>query len=115
MGYRSSVRAVFYDTSATPIDGESVKSWLKANFPDAFNYWEDYWSIENHHDGDMVMFELDYVKWYENSYAEVTAFEEMLKSDKFKTNTNDRTPGDANIAWEFGRIGDDSGDVDLRR
>ena len=115
MGYRSDIRAVFYDTSATPISGEQVKAWLKTNFPDVFRHWPEdgHWGVEDHVDGEMVVFEVTSVKWYDNTYDDVIAFEQMLKSDKFKP--NDRVPGDVNIAWEFGRIGEDNDDSDLRR
>lgn len=115
MRNHSDIRAVFYDTSATPISGEQVKAWLKTNFPDVFRHWRenDHWDVEDHVDGEMVVFEVTSVKWYDRTYDDVTAFEQMLKSDKFKP--NDRVPGDVNIAWEFGRIGESSDDAELRQ
>jgi hypothetical protein len=115
MGYRSDIRAVFYDTSETPISGEQVKAWIKTNFPDVFRHWPEdgHWGVEDHVDGEMVVFEVTGVKWYDNTYEDVIAFEQMLKSDKFKP--NDRVPGDVKIAWEFGRIGEDYDDAELRQ
>lgn len=125
MGYRSDIRAVFYDTNATPISGEQVKTWLKTNFPDVFRHWpeDDHWGVEDHVDGEMVVFEVTGVKWYDNTgvrwydntYDDVIAFEQMLKSDKFNFKSKDRIPGDVNIAWEFGRIGENNDDAELRQ
>lgn len=114
MGYRSDIRAVFYDTSGLA-DGEQVKAWLKTNFPDVFRHWPEdgHWGVEDHVDGEMVVFEVTGVKWYNNLYKDVIAFDQMLKSDKFKP--KNRIPSDVNIAWEFGRISEELDDSDLKR
>ncbi len=113
MGYRSDVTAIFYDPKGE-MTYEEVLAAMKERFAEVFNHWpEGHWSPLDTRDetfeGVPVLFQADYVKWYKNrgadEFVDVTAFENMLT-------WFDQNPDD--IAYEFGRIGEDTDDMEYK-
>ena len=101
MGYQSDIKAAFYTTHDR---AAAMKLYVDENIPEE-------WSRENfrqisdqHYSG--YMFELNGVKWYD-SYTDVIAFNrfvsnflELAEKEEIKW------------AYEFVRVGEESGDVE---
>ena len=107
MGYRSDVTAMFY-CPERKLTYTQTMDWLRTNFPAVFEAWPaGHWApLDDSKDVTPVVFKADYCKWYTKAeFKDVDVFEDMLD-----TIINDRCP----IECEFGRIGEDTDDIDYR-
>jgi hypothetical protein len=107
MGYRSDVTALVYVNDDNLNDVERIEKYeaLKLLMRTAFKHIDDDWSsdMEFHDTRQMLVFEIEDVKWYPG-YDAVQQFDEFL--DKLQ---------DAGYEYEFGRIGEDVEDIEYTR
>lgn len=112
MGYRSDVTAIFYDPDRKMTYAQTLEE-LRTRFPAVFEAWpEAHWTPLDYRDENLggvpVVFQADYVKWYVNAeFKDVDVFEEMMKWFEMDGEGTD-------LAFEFGRIGEDTNDTDYR-
>jgi hypothetical protein len=118
MGYRSEVDVVIY----VPVDSDTpyplLKLWFDENYP--VKEATDEWDARITYDPESRAIAVYYndVKWYE-SYEHPQEVEKafevidtLLDKEQLAEPNEDTTP--FNIAWEFVRLGEDSGDTEIR-
>jgi hypothetical protein len=114
MGYRSDVTAMFYDAERK-LTYTQTMDWLRTNFPAVFEAWPaGHWApLDDSKDVTPVVFKADYVKWYTKAdFKDVDVFEDMLAwFESINPTTSDEA---CPIECEFGRIGEDTDDIEYR-
>jgi hypothetical protein len=113
MGYRSDVKVLVYVPSSPPPDEkaltaeqqqekyEALKLLLKTRFAHIDEEWGGEAVFED--SAEVLVFDITDVKWYD-SYPEVQNFSAFLDA-----------LNDMSYAYEFGRIGEDTEDVEFTR
>jgi len=108
MGYRSDVTALVYPAEEQNASNDDIRTKyeaLKMLLPTTFpQVAQEFAACMSWLDGShMLVFKMESVKWY-HDYTEVRDFEAML--DKLE---------ELGYAYEFGRIGEDDDDTEIRR
>jgi len=111
MGYRSDVTCLIYG-SHDMVDSFIAQDKLKGEDSVFEGYFKKDYKIVDRGDVRVVMFEMEYVKWYVG-YKDVDAFERMLNMVDVMNEEGRENESDW-IAAEFGRIGEENEDIDCR-